>query len=209
MHITLIGMSNIGKSRWSKRLEAESGFERVACDDLVERKLAPELIKHGYAGIRDVAKWMGQPFDPQYPDTSAKYLACEQAVMRETIERLKNPAAGKPPKPLVIDTTGSVIYLGEEIAKQLRALTRIVYLEASPEHSARLFDRYMHSPKPVIWDGAYTPQAGEAPQDTLKRCYPELLRRRAALYKEIAHVIIPYEKHHGRDMNITSLIGAV
>jgi shikimate kinase len=197
-------MSNIGKSYWSRRLAAESGFERVACDMLIEQKLRPELTKHGYAGIRDVAKWMGQPFDPQYPETSAKYIACERAVMQETIESLNGAVIGKP---FVIDTTGSVIYAGDDITAQLRALTRVVYFEASPAHISQLFHRYMNNPKPVIWGHAYAPQAGESPQDALKRCYAELLRGRAQRYRDFAHVRIPYEKHRAASANIMSLIG--
>ena len=75
MHITLIGMSNIGKTHWSNLLVTERGFTKIDCDFRIEQKLGPELTKLGYHGIRDVAKWMGQPFDPQYPETSRKFLA--------------------------------------------------------------------------------------------------------------------------------------
>lgn len=203
MHITLIGMSNIGKSRWAQKLATE-GYEPIACDTLIEHRLAPQLASQGYAGIDDVAKWMGQPFDAQYPATSADYLAAERDVMREAIARLE----AKSGAPFIIDTTGSVIYMGGDIAGKLRALSRIVYLEASPAHVTQLFERYLGNPKPVIWNGVYAPQPGEAPQEALKRCYPKLLQSRASLYAQLAHVTIPYEKHRAAGADILSLISA-
>ena len=191
MHISLIGMSNIGKSHWARRLAAESGYERVDCDTLVEKMLGDELAKLGYKGIHDVAKWMGQPFDPQYPDTSRKYLACERAVMLNIIERLRSD----PYKPLVIDTTGSVIYSGEDVTEQLKALTRVVYFCASERHVAKLFERYIANPKPVIWGDSFQPLPGEVPAETLKRCYPNLLAYRAERYGAMAHIGVSFEQH--------------
>jgi shikimate kinase len=195
-------MSNIGKSHWAKIL-ASKGYTPIACDALIERKLAPELVQQGYAGIGGVARWMGQPFDAQYSLTSAHYLAAERDVMEETLMQLKNGSD----RPAVIDTTGSVIYTGDDIESRLRTLTRVVYLEASPAHQAALFDRYVNNPKPVIWGGLYAPHPGEVPAEALKRCFPELLRRRAALYARMAHVIIPYEHHRAANAEILSLIG--
>lgn len=196
MHISLIGMSNIGKSHWSRQLAAES-YERVECDALVEKKLAGELIKLGYHGINDVAKWMGQPYDAQYPDTSRKYLACEREVMLEAIELLQS----HPHKPIVIDTTGSVIYTGSDITEALKALTRIIYLEASPQHIVQLFERYMANPKPVIWGDSFNVRPGETLKDSLGRCYADLLGYRAERYKALAHVTLPFESHKARNVS--------
>jgi hypothetical protein len=202
VHISLIGMSNIGKSYWARRLAVEGGFERVDCDRLVEGKLAGQLVKLGYKGIHDVAKWMGQPFDPQYPDTSRAYLACEREVMLETIERL----GAASPKPLAIDTTGSVIYVGGDIAERLKALTNVVYFEASSTHVSKLFERYMANPKPVIWGTSFAPRAGEAPFDALRRCYPDLLHDRAGRYRAMAHIALPFERHKASDATWAALM---
>ena len=203
MHISLIGMSNIGKSHWSRRLAAD-GYERVECDAMVEKKLAGELVRLGYKGINDVAKWMGQPYDAQYPDTSRKYLACEREVMLEIIERLH----GTTEKPLVIDTTGSVIYTGDDVTEKLKALTNIVYLEASDRHIATLFERYMANPKPVIWGETFKVEQGETLQETLRRCYPQLLAWRGARYKTLAHVSVPYERHKAKGAAWQSLVSS-
>lgn len=245
MHISLIGMSNIGKSHWSRRLAKEAGYERVDCDTLVEKKLAAELTKLGYNGIHDVAKWMGQPYDPQYHYTSHRYLAYEREVMQDVFDRLQQPLD----KPLVVDTTGSAIYIGDDFLALLKEMTYVVHLEAPPEHLEFLFKQYMANPKPVIWgnmfsltddasiedlrkqrqaeihariakrfannnSGITTQMVSEAPdpnrdktlKDALARCYPKLLAYRAQRYKEVAHITVPFEKHHAKNAVWSELI---
>src|SRR3990167_7468724 len=125
--ISLIGMSGTSKSYWSKELQ-NKGFERYCCDDLIEEKLGKELKALGYSGIQDVAKWMGQPFDSQYPEKSKKYLDLEQEVLEEVMINAECPHHPG----FVIDATGSVIYLGSGVLNRLSTLTRVVYLE-TPE----------------------------------------------------------------------------
>jgi hypothetical protein len=96
---------------------------------------------------------------------------------------------------MVMDTTGSVIYMERDIIDQLRALSKIIYFEASEKHVAKLFERYMSNPKPVIWGESYAPKASETPQESLKRCYPELLAYRAKRYSDMAHVTLSFEQH--------------
>jgi shikimate kinase len=204
VHISLIGMSNVGKSHWARHIAAKEGYERVDCDTLVEKKLAGELVRLGYKGIHDVAKWMGQPYDPQYPDTCRKYLACEREVMLEIIDRLQ----GKTAKPLVIDTTGSVIYVGDDVTDQIKKLTRTVYLEASHNHVSKLFERYIANPKPVIWGNSYVPKSGEAPTDTLRRCYPDLLAYRTERYTALAEIRVPFERHKTKGISWPELMSA-
>lgn len=192
MHITLIGMSNIGKSHWSQQLASAHGFERIDCDDLVEKELGPQLTKLGFKGLRDVARWMGQPYDERYAETSKTYIACEQAVMQKVLEKLRTAPTGKR---FVIDTTGSVIHTGQAIIEELKSLTQVIYLEASPEHVEYLFQQYIAEPKPVIWADNYQPQNNETSEAALKRCYPALLESRARLYEKMAHIKIPYDRH--------------
>jgi shikimate kinase len=184
-------MSNIGKSHWARRMAAEAGYEWIECDDLIETQLGDILVKLGYRGLNDMARWMGQPYDAQYKDTSRKYMDCERAVMLDIIERLRAPST----RPLVIDTTGSVIYAGDDMLAKLKKLTHVLYFEASIDHVDRLFKQYLANPKPVIWGESYTPTSDETPGDSLERCYPELLNYRAARYRDWAHIMVPYEDH--------------
>lgn len=128
MIYTLIGMSNLGKTHWAERLKGECGFTRIDCDALVEDKLGVQLKTLGYTGIEEVAKWMGFPFDAQYPQTSAEFVQAERAVMLEIIDQLRTSSANQP---TVIDTCGSVIYTGDEVIASLRELSTVIYLEAS------------------------------------------------------------------------------
>ncbi len=204
MNIALIGMSNIGKTRWSRRLANSYSYNHVECDMLVEQKLGNELTRLGYSGIHDVAKWMGQPYEPRYAETSRKYLECERAVMLETFDRL-DASFGQ--KPSVIDTTGSVIYTGDDVRVLLKAKTRIVYFEASAGHAEQLFQRYMASPKPVIWGDMFNQHQNETREQALQRSYPQLLASRAQQYQQLADVVIPFEIHKKPDADIRLLLG--
>ena len=185
--ITRVGMSNVGKSYWRRKFEAAS-YRTICCDDEIERRLKPFLEAKGFVGIHDVAKWMGQPFDPQYPENSALYLKFENEVMDETIDRLFRGQR------LVIDTTGSVIYTDKRIQTLLRVHSTVVLLDTTEDAEKDLAKRYIEEPKPVIWgSGIYAPLPGEEPLQALCRCYPDLLSTRKEAYNNIAHVILDYD----------------
>lgn len=200
MHITLIGMSNIGKSHWSRRLAEEAGFRRIDCDGLIEKRLGPELSELGYQGIHDVARWMGQPYESKYQAASKRYVEVERSVMLDVIATLRK--ADPHEAPYVVDTTGSVIYAGEDIGHELKALSQVVYIAASPQHVSQLFADYLAVPKPVIWGDCYSCARGETQGDALERCYPQLLSSRARLYERLADVIVPSDRH--RDPKATA-----
>lgn len=193
MIITLIGMSNLGKSHWADRLADECGFERIDCDKMVEAKLAPLLQGRGFSGLRESATWMGFPFEPQYSLHSRESLKCEREVMLEIIHTV---GSAEQDRPVVIDTCGSVVYAGEDVLLSLKNLTTVVYLEASLQHRQQLFERYLSEPKPVIWgDDSFLPNPGETSRDALTRCYPILLQTRAERYAALADITIPFERH--------------
>ena len=124
--LSLIGMSGAGKSFWAQKLAA-AGFRPDSIDDRIEEKLAPELAAGGYRGIGGVAAWMGWPNQPSYLAREQKYLHAETDSMREALSKLERPAT----EGIVLDTTGSVVYTGEDIGRRLRRLTVVVYLEAA------------------------------------------------------------------------------
>lgn len=125
--------------------------------------------------------------------------------MHETLAFLENHRDA----PVVIDTTGSVIYLDPALLSKLRSKTRIVYLEPSEEQMQNLFSYYYSNPKPVIWNDCYAPQEGEAPEAALKRCYPALLRARAEKYKNLAHHVIPVEEMMAHKGNLRAFFEAM
>ena len=88
---------------------------------------------------------------------------------------------------LVLDTSGSVIYVGNHLLHRLRKQMLVVYLSASRDEQQLLIRRYLEDPKPVLWRGAFQPRAEETPHDTVARCYPALIAARRQSYEALAH----------------------
>ena len=187
--LSLIGMSGAGKSYWTQKLAA-SGFRAISIDDRIEEKLAPELNAGGYRGIGGVAEWMGWPDQPVYREREQKYLTSEIESMREALDEIERSAN----EGIVLDTTGSVVYTGDEICRRLQQLTTVVYLAASPAEEETLIARYLSDPKPVLWGGEFSQRPGESAKDAVARCYPQLIAYRKQLYERYAHRIVPMER---------------
>ncbi len=185
MRLTLIGMSGVGKTAWAKKLE-KKGFTRYTVDEFIEDKLHDELKKFGYKGIQDVSKWMGQPYHERYKKTSKRYLELERRSLKEIIKLIKKTTDEK----IVIDTTGSVIYIDDEILNQLFDLTTVVYLETSPEQVEAMKQKYFQDPKPVIWGEIFDLRSDETSEGALRRCYSELLKFRSNKYSQYSHLTI-------------------
>src|SRR5215471_7424525 len=185
LRLALVGMSGAGKSFWTRKI-AETGVPTISCDDVIEEKLAPRLKAGGFAGINGVAAWMGWPDSPTYAEREAEYLKEEIAALDEILAGLQKDRA----KPLVLDTTGSVIYAGNHLLKRLRKLMTVVYLAASDAEQQLLVQRYLSDPKPVLWRGAFVAKAGEAPRETVARCYPKLMAARRQSYRALAHATL-------------------
>ena len=194
----LIGMSGVGKTTWANRLAA-AGFTCLHCDDLI----AERLQAHGVVSdtsITAIGHWMSIPNDNQYPAREALYLAYETDVLQIiTASLATNP---NPHLPLLIDLTGSAIYVAPPILAALRRHTTIVYLAATAAQHADLLGAYLASPRPVLWNGHYQPIAGETSQAALARCYANLLRDRASRYAALAHVTLYPDLHH--NPNVTA-----
>jgi hypothetical protein len=185
LRLALIGMSGAGKSFWTRQL-ASAGHPAISCDDKIEERLASRLAAGGYSGINGVAAWMGWPDSPSYAEREAQYLSEEIAVLEQVLDNLSH----SPKKSLVLDTTGSVIYCGNHLLMRLRKLMTVVNLAASAQEQQLLIERYLGDPKPVLWRGAFQAKAGEAPRETVARCYPNLIAARRQSYATLAHCTI-------------------
>jgi shikimate kinase len=185
MRLALIGMSGSGKTFWTKKL-AEKGAPAVFCDDKIEQRLAPRLGPGGYSGINGVAAWMGWPDSPTYAEREAEYLAEEIHTLDEVLQELEK----NPEKPLVLDTTGSVIYAGNHLLMRLRRQMTVVYLAATQQERQLLIERYLNDPKPVLWRGAFQAKSGEKSKETVARCYPALIEARRRSYEALAHCTV-------------------
>lgn len=182
LRLALVGMSGAGKTFWTKKLAAE-GWTAISCDDRIEEKLASRLAAGGYSGINGVAAWMGRPDSAKYAERESQYLEVEIHTLGEVLTGLEREAE----KPLVLDTTGSVIYTGNNLLLRLRRRMTVVYLAASEEEQQLLIERYLSDPKPVLWRGAFQPKKGESPRETVARCYSTLIAARRQSYETLAH----------------------
>src|SRR5258708_12805601 len=162
LRLALIGMSGTGKTFWSKRL-AETGRPVFCCDDRSGQGLGGGL-GGGFAGTFGVVYWMGWRDSPTYAQREAEYLAEEIAALDEVLTDLvRNPA-----RQLILDTTGSVIYTGNNLLLRLRRQMTVVYLAASPAEQQLLIERYLTDPKPVLCRGAVRPFSAETRRATAR-----------------------------------------
>ncbi|HIB46171.1 MAG TPA: hypothetical protein EYO46_08145 [Candidatus Lambdaproteobacteria bacterium] len=205
VHIALIGMSGAGKSFWSKKME-DQGYRRYSCDDMIAERLGPELQKNGKTTL-NLAKWMGEPYAKDYPEAEALYLELESAVIAQICDDLEH--CSQMDKPVVVDTTGSLIYLKKTLLKRFRNLTRTVHLNLPEEKHEELFEAYLLDPKPVIWKGKYLPLQGESPQNALSRCYRELLSFRNERYDLNSDIVLDYSFHHCPDTGVKEVLESV
>lgn len=186
LRLALIGMSGAGKTFWTRQLAA-AGHPAISCDEQIEARLAAKLAEGGFTGINGVAAWMGWPDSASYAERESHYLAEEIAALDQVLTRLEKNSGDA----LVLDTTGSVIYTGNNLLMRLRRHTTLVYLAASAAERQLLIERYLHDPKPVLWRGAFQPRPGETPRETVARCFPALIAARRQSYEVLAHCTIP------------------
>lgn len=189
MHLSLIGMSGSGKSTWSKKL-SDLGFRRFCCDDLITKKLTPELTRPD-GTIMELGEWMGFPYKSQYKKRESKYLAYEIQVLTEILDYLES-GENLAEENIVLDTTGSVIYAGEEILRRLRRCTIVVHLSTPPEVQELMLKAYLANKRPVLWRDFFRKEPNETNEAALARCYPRLLFSRERLYEQNGDVVIDY-----------------
>jgi len=189
MRLSLIGMSGSGKSHWSIRL-AELGFHRFCCDEMIARNLSAELARAD-GTVLDLGEWMGFPYEPHYKKREGRYLAYEIEVLDEILGYLAG-SARDPAENVIVDTTGSVIYTGEEVLERMCSQTTVVHFSTTPEVQERMLKVYIAQPRPILWRDVFSKEPDEANEKALARCYPELLSSRERLYEKYADVTIDY-----------------
>lgn len=198
MALCLVGMSNCGKSHWSRLLAGHYSAECICVDELIEQAIEPELTALGHSGIDGMAEWMGFPTDARFDDAQTRYLACEQNITDAITPHSQ--------KNTILDTTGSVVYLTQNTLANLRKNFLVVHLEASDDMLEFMTSTYFDTPKPVVWGDAFDLADGETPEDALRRCYPRLLRERRERYSALAHVSIPASLSRSKQLDIRGFI---
>ena len=206
MRLALIGMSGSGKSYWSAKL-AERGFKYFGCDAMIAARLAPELIAPDEGRIT-MGEWMGFPYQPQYAECEARYLAHEVAVVGEILDCFEGEASDCGGD-IVVDTTGSVIYIGDAPLSRLQELTTVVHMATPPEVRARMLELYLANMRPVLWQGMYDQRPGETADAALARCYPKLLSARERQYEQLGDVTVSYEERNREGFGVGDLLEVV
>ncbi len=204
MIFSFIGMSGAGKSFWSKRLEKNKGYKRYSCDDLIEKELSSELVVLGRKGVNNLSHWMGQPYDERYDANSRRYLELETKTLENSLSEIENDKN----KNIVVDTTGSVVYLPPELLLKLKKLTKVIYFETPEFIVEKMINLYLADPKPVIWGDLYKPLPGEDKIETLKRCYPDLLKYRLNLYNKLADIKVDHFRK-AKDFTVENLLNII
>lgn len=146
---------------------------------------------------------MGQPYDERYKKNSQKYLELEAEALKNILQEIKRLSKDKN---IAVDTTGSVIYLPQDILDDLKMQTKIVYLETPESVVGEMVKKYLDDPKPVIWGNIFKPLEGEENMQTLKRCYPELLKYRKKLYEKLADIKIDYYEQMNKNFTVDNLL---
>ena len=222
MIISLIGMSGCGKSFWSKRLASLYKFQRYACDDLIANKLDSILdrlaedtitgvgMKRHESSTRRISEWMGEPGSANSEAHQAIYLSAERAVMQDILKAivsaLQSPHSSTTVPNIVIDTTGSLIYTGEEVTNALKSMSRVLLLDSSADEQETMLKKYLANPKPIIWNGHFVPNSHENYLQSLERAFRNLMAERKERYRELADCIIPFDIHHAPSYTVEQLL---
>ena len=201
-NLSLIGMSGAGKSYWSKKME-KKGYRLYNCDEMIAERLGLKVPKKGKATL-NLAKWMGQPFSEGYIKAEKLYLELEGSVVEHICDELEQSSEKN--VPVVIDTTGSLIYIQKKLLNRLGALTQMTYLRLPEEKHEQLFENFINDPKPVIWKGKFKTRKGENQQNALRRCYKDLLSFRNEGYSLLADYELDYSFHHSPEREVDELL---
>jgi hypothetical protein len=200
-------MSGSGKSYWSEKL-ARHGFIRFCLDALIAQKLSDKLRREDLSPL-SLGEWMGFPFQEGYQEREELYLSSEKQLLAETLDRIDENACAGPEANVVIDTTGSLIYTGENLLKRLKSLTTIVYFPVPAVIREAMLRQYLSNPRPVLWRGVFNIEPGETAEEALFRSYNALLDSREVVYRELADVEIDYFRRNSPDFRISDLLEIV
>ena len=194
LKIAFIGMSNIGKSYTALRLATHYEFKLIEVDKIIWENL-------GHDSMEAFAQWQGHPYTQGYSERERESIALESQATRAALNtQEQNP---------MIDTTGSVIYVDQDVLKKLKQDYYVVYIEAMQDHIGRLKVQYFKHPKPLIWAGHYKKIDGLSESESILQCYPKLLESRAKSYAKLADVTLPSTMILNADVSIENIYAAL
>ncbi len=205
MRLALVGMSGAGKTYWSQRL-AESGYLHLCCDDLIAARLGLDS-SDSEESIAVLSEWMGFPWDDGYRDRAQQYRQHEADVLESALAW----APGDGTERVVLDTTGSVIYLESGLLGRMRDLFVVLHLETTLEVQEEMAESFISRPTPLIWPEEYGPDLFADELDSLRSLFPRLLQERERLYSDLSHLGVPLAMRGSPDfgpVDILEIAGA-
>src|SRR5208337_1557071 len=135
------------------------------------------------------------------------YLSSEKQLMAEALDWIdENVCAGLHEEDVVLDTTGSVIYTGDNILKRLKSLTTDVNCTVPVVIREAMLRQYLSNPRPVPWRGLFNIGPGESIEEALFRSYNALLDSRQILYHKLADIEIDYFTRNSPDFRISNFL---
>lgn len=136
MIISLIGMSNVGKSYWSKIISDKLNYQRFSIDEMIAEKIF-EDYGINLADETEMSSWMGQPNQPQYVKNSQIYLQIEDKMTNQVLDSIDRNSA------VVIDTTGSLVHLNERTLNKLSQKSRVIHLQNDQSKLEQMITEYI------------------------------------------------------------------
>lgn len=197
--LVFIGPSGAGKSGRRENLLAhpkwkEAGWSGVEADEEIYKRLQRRIGgAHGKDGAEKLGRWLGRPWQPQFEENQALYLATEGKVMEQMLAMMEEHRA------LIMDLTGSSIYRPDLMAK-FRESGFIVNFEPEESEDEEMFRKFQKEPKPICSNGAYRRAKGEKPMDALKATNRLVRAIRKPLYRASADITVnatPLRKRNG------------
>lgn len=178
LRVAFIGMSNIGKSFRSTQISELKNYGRYEVDAVMGQAM-------GISDMNTFAGWLSFPYSSGFAERQSYYLEKEKEMTLAVASQQENS--------LLLDTTGSLIYLDQDVWTYLQKNFLVVMLDAAESMIHQMTTLYFQRPKPLIWGDIYTQKEGESEEEALKRCYPELLKYRRKKYFELSDIVIPGE----------------
>lgn len=141
-------MSNIGKSFTATHLAASFDFNAIEVDRLIWEQL-------GHDDMDALAEWQGQPYSQGYEEREERLIGLEVSATRRVMETESRNS--------LLDSTGSVIDVGEDLLGMLMSRCYVVHIAASGVDLERLKASYFERSKPLVWAGHFEELDGKSP----------------------------------------------
>lgn len=159
-HISLIGMSGVGKSHWSSMLE-KAGWHNYSCDHLIGTKYLGEQVRGAMSAdnILSLSEFVGQIGDPEkggvtleeFQRRQKMYYDAECAVLQDLPEELSKIEGH-----FVNDSSGSLCEVEDaSILEGVGRETLFVYLRVRQADHAQILERAIQYPKPLFFPPAF------------------------------------------------------